>query len=106
MKLDLSYTPFANSNGTSLQGYINTCFDDIVKVLGEPHYRDEDEKVTCEWSIQFNDGPIATIYDWKEYKTPMDQYEWHIGGVSHNAVEYVKQLFESSGINVNAKMGW
>jgi hypothetical protein len=105
MNIDVSYTPFANSNGTSLQGYMTTCYDDIVKVLGEPHYRDED-KVTCEWSIQFNDGPVATLYDWKEYKTPMGKYEWHIGGETKSAVMYMRKLFQSAGINVNTKTGW
>ena len=106
MKLDTSFRNYAETNGTSLQGYIRTTYNDIVKVLGKPYYADDDNKVTAEWAIKFDDGPVATIYDWKVNKTPMYEYEWHIGGHSRNAVLYVKELFESAGLNVETKTGY
>lgn len=79
-------------NGTSLRGYIKTTRAAIEAVFGAP---DEtyDDKVTTEWDIQFEDGTIATIYDWKLGFAPgMDEkYEWHIGGKSFDAVERVEQ---------------
>lgn len=72
--------------GTSLQGYVYASYDDLVSVFGQPSVGPDkpssDEKVTCEWNLEFEDGTVATIYDWKEYtgKTPRGRYEWHVGG--------------------------
>lgn len=75
-------------NGTCLQGYIETTYDELVKVFGEPT-RLEGDKVTVEWILQFSDGTVATIYDWKLSETPMEYYPWHIGGMSRRAVDLV-----------------
>ena len=89
----MTETQFKNSstvsaNGTCLQGYIETTYDQLVKVFGKPANL-EGDKVTVEWSILFFDGTIATIYDWKLSETPMGVYRWHIGGKSQRAVELV-----------------
>lgn len=81
-----------NASGTHLQGTILTTYDKLVKVFGEPDFLSKDgDKVTCEWDIQFSDGTIATIYDWKEYETPLHIYDWHIGGKSSDAVDRVRE---------------
>lgn len=82
-------------NGTSLVGSIEITRREIEVVFGKPTYRgDRYDKVTCEWTIQFDDGTVATIYDWKRYSdgTPkMDEkYDWHIGGHSTAAEDYVR----------------
>ena len=101
---DLQYTTGPDTFGSSLVGYMRTTYDDIVKVLGEPHHvSDGSDKVTAEWDIRFVDGPLVTIYDYREYKTPKDSYEWHIGGISKNALVYIAELFESSGIPVTTR---
>ena len=74
--------------GTCLQGYVHTTYAHLVSILGEPTCRDGD-KTTCEWDIEFEDGTIATVYDWKTDTTPMISYEWHIGGQSSKAVTNV-----------------
>ena len=54
----------------------------------------EMEKVTIEWVLKFEDGTIATIYDWKGYgyqPTGDEMYEWHIGGRSNEAMYLVKE---------------
>lgn len=76
---------------TGLVGYINTDYKTLVEKLGEPHIRGDGEKVTCEWQIVI-DGVVATIYDWKEEKTPMGRYNWHIGGKSKLAEQLVNRL--------------
>ena len=76
------------SINTCLQGYIETTYDELVKVFGEPTVL-EGDKVTVEWILQFSDGTVATIYDWKRSETPMACYPWHIGGKSQRAVELV-----------------
>ena len=59
-----------------------------MKVFGKPTEL-EGDKVTREWILQFSDGTVATIYDWKQLETPMEYYPWHIGGMSQRAVELV-----------------
>jgi len=100
--LNLQYAKYAGVCGTGLVGYMRTTYDDIVKVLGEPHYVNE-EKVTAEWSIRFVDGPVVTIYDWKENETPKGYYDWHIGGVSDNALTFIAALFRSAGVSVSTR---
>lgn len=93
----MKFTKGGNCNMTSLQGYIRASYDQLVAVFGEPEYGPDDtggDKVTCEWVISFEDGTVATIYDWKEYNTPYHMYDWHIGGKSKEAVWAVTEAFQ------------
>lgn len=83
-------------NGTSLQGYVTCDYAKLVEVFGKPTYGPDDrgDKVTCEWCIEFEDGSVATIYDWKEYETPFGTYSWHIGGKNTRAAWNVQDLLE------------
>lgn len=78
-------------NGTSYKGSVKTFYSDLVEAFGEPtfDFRDDLDKVNCEWNLRFEDGTVATIYDWKMPETPMGLYEWHIGGRDYKAVEKV-----------------
>lgn len=78
------------ANGTSLQGYVTTTFDKLNEVFGEPLYPNSgDGKVICEWVLEWEDGTISTIYCWKLKTVPLGEYNWHIGGNSQKAVDYV-----------------
>ena len=90
----------ASITGTSLQGYIEATYDDLVKAFGEPTFDstkgDEGDKVHTQWALEFEDEEdnlvVATIYDWKEdsaYNSRVGKYRWHIGGNSYEAVEAV-----------------
>jgi hypothetical protein len=83
--------------GTSLMGYMNATYYDLVTVFGEPNYGPNDsmdDKVTCEWNLTFEDGTVATIYDYKEGSTPFYNYDWHIGGHNMDAVTHVMETFK------------
>ena len=85
--------------GTSLQGYVETTKAELVSVFGEPiWFGDDGDKVTIEWGIRFEDGTIATIYDWKRYELGTPQNDelmtYNIGGFNPRAVELVKQALE------------
>jgi hypothetical protein len=81
-------------NMSHRQGIVNTTYDKLVSILGEPTYTDMDrhEKVNCEWAIKvtyqdpYSDDPedtvtkVATIYNWCTGNIPYDLYGWHIGG--------------------------
>ena len=79
-------------NGTSLRGYVGTTYDNLVNLLGEPLKGSDDGKTTCEWIIEFEDGAVATIYDWKQHETPKDHFYWSVGGHNHKALEQVKDF--------------
>ena len=88
-------------DGTSLQGYIEIDFKTLVEVLGKPPSAGDEYKIDAEWPIKFDDGTVATIYNWKDginYNgtrgIPIeDIHNWHIGGKSRVAVDKVKELF-------------
>ena len=85
--------PFDAITGTSLQGYVTTTRSMIEWAFGEPEEFGEGDKVTTEWDILFDDGTVATIYDWKRYEMGAPEtnevIEWHIGGNDITAVEKV-----------------
>lgn len=89
----MRFTTDANRNGTSLKGYVTATYAELVATFGEPEAGGD--KTTAEWALEFEDGTVATIYDWKTYETPMDTYAWHIGGHDYMAVE---RVYEAMGV--------
>lgn len=85
---------FGAANMTSLRGYVRSDYTTLVDIFGEPQRGGD--KTTVEWVIEFEDEEgdfvVATIYDWKEYDTPMGEYDWHIGGHNYRAVDFVQQV--------------
>jgi hypothetical protein len=88
----MKFTKDADANGTCLQGYVEAYYHQLVEVFGEPD--GGGDKTTVEWCLEFEDGTVATIYDWKEYETPMGLYRWHIGGNQRRAVDCVISTFK------------
>jgi hypothetical protein len=85
------------ANGTSFQGQVKTNFYRLEEVFGEPLYPNSgDGKVICEWVLEFEDETIATIYCWKVSSIPVEEYDWHIGGHSQKAVEYIKTCLKEN----------
>lgn len=95
------------SNGTCLQGYVETTRAHLVSVFGEPVFDEpfSEDKVTTEWIIRFNDSDetIATVYDWKRYEAGApslhESVMWHIGGNSKNAVDLVAAQLDLRGMS-------
>jgi hypothetical protein len=87
----MKFTIDADSNFTSLKGEFLITYAELVEIFGRPKYgpNADLDKVTCEWVLKFEDGTVATIYDWKTWRTPMGEYEWHIGGHEMTAVDRV-----------------
>lgn len=91
----MKFTKDALVNGTSFKGYVTASYSELVEKFGNPDFGPNDrggDKVTCEWALEFEDGTIATIYDWKEYDTPMGEHNWHVGGRDYQAVERVLEV--------------
>lgn len=91
MKLKSINASFSIASGTSLQGYIHATYAELVDFFGEPLAMLND--VSAEWIFQFEDGTVATLYDWKLSEPianyPLEEYEWHIGWRNQKAVEYL-----------------
>ena len=86
-----------NVNGTSLRGYITASRKKLIDIFGEPCFFEPStnsfDKVQIEWCLQFGDGTIATIYDWKQYGNIPSEDEvvqWNIGGRSMDAMDQIK----------------
>lgn len=92
----MKFTNDANINMTSFKGYVIATYDELVGAFGKPDDGpDADcDKVTCCWRLQFEDGTIATIYDWKERNTPFYRYDWHIGGHNSNAINSIHEVLD------------
>lgn len=88
----MNIKPANDINGTSLQGSITIKYQDLVNVLGKPHWNDGD-KITAEWNFKTVEGVVFTIYDYKEERTPKDLYDWHIGGHGELVLTVVQNLF-------------
>jgi hypothetical protein len=88
----MKFTKNANANMTSLKGEVLITYAELTEIFGRPDHGPNSadlDKVTCEWALKFEDGTIATIYDWKTWRTPLGEYEWHIGGHDMAAVDRV-----------------
>ena len=91
------FTRTEETTGTWLQGSVLTTRAKLTETFGEPvHY--EASKITLQWGVKFDDGTIATIYDWKRYElgTPDIDEEiiYNIGGLDLGAVRNVKEALK------------
>jgi hypothetical protein len=89
-------------DNTCLQGHIRTGYQELVSAFGKqvgPELFDT-IKSDAEWHIQFEDGLIATVYNWKNgrnYCGPSapaahEITEWNIGGKSEEVVQRIHSL--------------
>ena len=87
------------ANGTCLQGYVAVDYTQLVALLGES-YESDGYKSDAEWVVEFDNGVVATIYNWKNGKNycgpsglPVESIrDWHVGGRSTEAVRLVEEL--------------
>ena len=83
-------------SGASLQGYIDTTYEVLLKALGPPVFGPdgpEGEAPTCEWRLQLSDGSAWRLYDRHSYgPTPRRLYPWHLGGMTSAAASVAAAL--------------
>lgn len=87
--------------GSSLKGYINATYDELVDVLGEPTRNEPsgDEKTQVEWVVEF-EGNIFTIYDWKTYSKDYTLNEldvFNVGGKvrAEDFIDYLERILQN-----------
>jgi len=86
-----------NINGTCLQGEVEATYAELCDLFGS-HHDGDGYKVDAEWYVKFDDGTIATIYNWKNGKNyegenglSLEQIDnWHVGGDSAKAETQVQ----------------
>ena len=105
-------SPDMCSGGTSLQGYKRTTYSRLREVLGPPTFSSGDpyDKVQTEWvidakyydannvdEIDYDDWEYetVTIYNWKTSGTPLEEYDWHVGGKSIYATDVVDMILNN-----------
>lgn len=84
-----------NTQFTSLRGHIKTTRANLTDVFGKPIFYGEGDKVTVEWMIEFDNGVVATVYDWKRYDLGIpglhEVEEYNIGGHEYDAASLVQE---------------
>jgi hypothetical protein len=81
-------------NGTHLQGYLTATARELQYVFG-PERTWPGDKSTMDWQLEFPDGTIATIYDYKyPPRSNGTPHRWHIGGFDNDAVARVTEYYD------------
>lgn len=79
-------------NGTSLMGKVVASYGELLSVFGEPLSDSSEDKVKAEWFIEFDDGIVGTIYDYKSSVAPQDNTNWNVGGRNHKVVTMIQSV--------------
>jgi hypothetical protein len=85
--------------GTSLVGHIKADYKTLKKLFGKPLDGDQ-YKTDAEWELEFEDGSVATIYNYKSGKKYLGSSglpktkitNWHIGGFDSNVITKIQML--------------
>lgn len=84
-----------DTNMSHLQGFITAHYSELIDSFGEPLPR-QDGKTRAEWHVEFGDGTVAAIYDWKTEEPLGSLQRWNIGGFKPEAVELVELAIETN----------
>jgi hypothetical protein len=97
------------TTGTCYQGTIKAGFGTLSHMLGKPEFLVDNFKSDVQWVLTFDDGSVATIYNWKNGKNylgekgiPIVQItNWNIGGHNERALKNVERLLGRKGDDVS-----
>lgn len=108
-RTETDWDAMMTSNGTSFQGEMFAKYHRLVELFGKPHEHFDDYKCDAAWHVEFDDGVIATIYNWKNgrnycgFDAPHveDIVEWNIGGFNLEAARRIQQLCKPEPLDQN-----
>ena len=92
-----------NTDGTHGSGRLHVSYDLLCTLFGHPWARPVDMKTDAEWKIEFEDGTVACIYNWKNgvnflghegTATPLIT-EWNVAAKGSRGVELIDELIEN-----------
>tara|TARA_B100000586_G_scaffold243595_1_gene198094 strand:- start:2020 stop:2421 length:402 start_codon:yes stop_codon:yes gene_type:complete len=92
-----------DANGTHRMGSITAGYSLLCSLFGQP-YSGDDYKSDAMWDIEFEDGTVATIYNWKngmnycgaEGIPTVQISKWNIGGNEQRALDLVREMIENA----------
>ena len=90
--MDFRKAPNETTDGTWLQGHVDVTYSRLIEVFGPPHSAGDGYKTQAEWCLRFDDGTIATVYDYRNRLTPERTRNWGIGGFEKRALERVLEV--------------
>jgi hypothetical protein len=102
MALDWSSVDPRMSDGTHYIGEIYVDSKDLKNVFGMPGEGDK-YKVDAEWTVEFSDGVIASIYNYKDGVNYLGRREgltktkiktWHVGGHDKRSLDNVLEAMK------------
>lgn len=84
--LGISKVEDNDTTGTSLSGYLEVSYQQLLELLGRHHDKGDAYKVDARWKLKIN-GKVITIYNYKDGRNynrsnglPVrDITDWHIG---------------------------
>lgn len=79
--------------GSSLVEFLTASVQDLVRVFGHPD-RTDHGKWNTEWRIEFHDGTIATIYNYRIDEKMKFPDVWRIGGFTDKAGDHVREALK------------
>lgn len=102
-----------NKEEVGLEGTITAGYGLLCNLFGQPHASDK-YKSDAAWDIEFEDGTVATIYNWKNGKNycGSDGYDtqkitsWHVGGHTKDAYIRVNSVIEDAERIATAQGHW
>lgn len=103
MKFETHNQTSVDTRGTQLQGECEVSFQILSDCFGD-YMPGDGHKTDAEWQIKFEDGTVATIYNWKNGRNYLGNdgpdvqaiTDWNIGGASPRSVELVKIAIDLS----------
>lgn len=89
------------TNMTHMVGVVYPSYDQLVRLFGPPTSNGDPFKTDAMWDVEFSDGTVATIYNWKNGPAfggpPVEQIKtWNVGGHGPKALTRVRSAVTSS----------
>ncbi len=93
-------------SGTSFRGYILSDYDQLCSTFGQPASKGDGYKIDVEWIVDTPYG-VATVYNYKDGHAYLGKRgldvgqicEWHVGGKSDEAYQWVKLELQERAID-------
>jgi len=93
---------YVNTHRTNFKGRLeDISYERLVETFGEPTFKGDMDKISVEWCLEFEDGTVATIYDWETPFKAVHNRLWHVGGFSYKAHELVREALDFSPMRMD-----
>ena len=85
------------------RGNVTATYEQLIELFGKPMDKTAGYKIDAEWVLEYENGAIVTVYNWKNGKNYLgpegleveDIDRWSVGGNTADAPDYVKRTIAS-----------